>query len=477
LRGPVRSNTATVKTMGSLLLASFMVFAAFASDSSAQTGGARAFVTRPAADSFVISTTPQRNYGGSTTLRVDAAPLTRTYLRFDIRRLRGKVERATLRLYARSSSRRGIRVRAVRSDRWRERSITYTNAPRATALQAVTRPIRRRTWAEADVTALASRKRIFSVALTTRASARIHLGSRESRWSPRLFIQARRSVAPSTGTLFGSSAGARDGRTHAAELRYLERRIGRTFDLDHMYFRWDHAIPTPAVTLTVEDGRIPLVGWNAKRSDGAVTPWHEIASGVYDGWIRARADAFRELGSPVVIHFHHEPEDDVPLYGTPAEYAAAFRRVVSIFHERGATNVEWAWVMMAVTFDPGSGRSPETYYPGDDVVDWIGVDAYNWFGVRPGASWRELEAIISPFYAWASPHEKPLMVAEYGCREDPHDPLRKAQWLANAREMLKARSRFKAVVYWSGRGWQPDSSQPALAAYSAMGLDPYFNQP
>jgi hypothetical protein len=466
----------TARTMVSQVVASLVLFAGLLGDSSARTAGARAFVMRPAADAFVTSTTPQRNYGASAKLRVDAAPLARTYLRFDLQRVPGTVGRATLRVYAMNPSRRGLRVHAMRSDRWGERSITYANAPRASAAQALTGPIRPLTWAEADVTALARRKRIFSVALTTPASARINLGSRESSRSPRLFVQTRPSIAPSNGTLFGSSAEARDGRTHAEELEYLERRMGRRFDVDHLYFRWDHAIPTPAVTRTIADGRIPLVGWNAKKGDGTVTPWREIASGLHDRWIRARADAFEGRASPVIIHFHHEPENDVPGYGTPAEYAAAFRRVVSIFRERGATNVEWAWVMMAWTFDPRSGRRPEAYYPGDDVVDWIGVDAYNWFGVRPGAFWRELGTIVDSFYRWARPHPKPLMVAEFGCREDPRDPLRKAQWLANAREMFKMRTRFKAVVSWSARGWWTDSSEPALDAYSEMGLDPYFNQ-
>jgi beta-mannanase len=35
--------------------------------------------------------------------------------------------------------------------------------------------------------------------------------------------------------------------------------------------------------------------------------------------------------------------------------------------------------MMNWTFEPGSGRDPNAYYPVDGYVDIIGVDGYNWY--------------------------------------------------------------------------------------------------
>ena len=61
----------------------------------------------------------------------------------------------------------------------------------------------------------------------------------------------------------------------------------------------------------------------APRSRGAT-----IASGAEDAAIIARADAIKAFGYPMYLAFHHEPEDDLATFGTPADYAAAFRHIV-----------------------------------------------------------------------------------------------------------------------------------------------------
>jgi beta-mannanase len=95
-----------------------------------------------------------------------------------------------------------------------------------------------------------------------------------------------------------------------------------------------------------------------------------------------RADAIKAWGSPIYLAFHHEPENDTATFGTPAEYAAAFRRVVEVFRSRGVTNVAFVWTLMAWSYDPRSGRDPNQYYPGDAHVGAIGADGHT--GTRQG---------------------------------------------------------------------------------------------
>ena len=73
-----------------------------------------------------------------------------------------------------------------------------------------------------------------------------------------------------------------------------------------------------------------------------------------------------------------------------ADYRNAYRRVVGIFREEGATNVAFVMVYMGWTFDGRSGRDPLAWWPGDDVIDWVGSDPYNWAPRKPGAPWDEL---------------------------------------------------------------------------------------
>ena len=283
-------------------------------------------------------------------------------------------------------------------------------------------------------------------------------------------------LVPSRGVLFGVRAKPRAGRTEQEELQYLEQKIGRRFDLERVFARWDTPIPTPAVGLSLSQGRQVALSWTARREDGTPVPWSEIANGAHDEWIASRADAFKALGRPIILIFHHEPEDDRRANGTSADYRAAWRHVVSVFRARGATNVVWGWTLMASSF----GRSwVGAYYPGDDVVDWIGADGYNWFGSSfvPDKPWLSFASVYRAFYAWGTAHGKPLMAAEYGVLEDriTPNPLRKARWFAEMREALKRMPQLKAVAYFNAFEWPFDSSEAATTAFREMANDPYFS--
>ncbi|MDQ3857600.1 MAG: DNRLRE domain-containing protein [Actinomycetota bacterium] len=151
---------------------------------------------RPVADAYVKKSTPRRNYGKARTLAADARPVTRAYLRFNLRLLGAPVVRATLRLYTKSRSARGFAVRGVARNRWRERRITFRTAPtprRATI--ASSGGFRRRVWTGVDVTRFVRGKRVVSFAITTSARRpTILLASRESRFSPRLEVETESSA-------------------------------------------------------------------------------------------------------------------------------------------------------------------------------------------------------------------------------------------------------------------------------------------
>ena len=61
-------------------------------------------------------------------------------------------------------------------------------------------------------------------------------------------------------------------------------------------------------------------------------------------------------------------------WGTPADYVAAYRHIHAVFAQYGVTKAVWAWVP---TGWKGNYNKLAPYYPGNDVVDWIGWDPYN----------------------------------------------------------------------------------------------------
>ena len=74
-------------------------------------------IVTPVADAYVSTAHPDANYGTEPTLRADATPKIRSYLRFRLRRrLRVTSLRARLRLWSRTGDLAGYSVHPVSSE-------------------------------------------------------------------------------------------------------------------------------------------------------------------------------------------------------------------------------------------------------------------------------------------------------------------------------------------------------------------------
>ena len=286
-------------------------------------------------------------------------------------------------------------------------------------------------------------------------------------------------LIPTSGAYFGSWVAPRAGESRADAIVRVESQIGRRFAIDHQYYKWDSNFPGAHEAWTVGQGRIPFLNWKAQRQNGQAITWSRIASGAEDAAIIARADAIEAFGVPVYLSLHHEPEDDLATWGTPAEYAAAFRHVVDVFRAQGVDNVAFVWTMMAWTFDPRSGKPIEDYYPGDAHVDLIGSDGYNFYPTKPGSTWNSFQTVFQPTQDFAVRHAKPWMAVEWGAQEDPAVPGRKGQWIIDALATAKTWPELKGLIYFDeikdGRPWITDSSSSSMAGYAQMGADAYLH--
>ena len=283
-------------------------------------------------------------------------------------------------------------------------------------------------------------------------------------------------LLPSSGAYFGAYAPPRKTEDPMGGIRRLESQIGRQLAIDHEYYLWNEPIPTPRQTWDASSGRLPFIDWNARNTDGSAVPWSQIANGSQDAWIIQRANAFKAFGSPIYLAFHHEPEDDLATWGTPADYAAAFRHVVDVFRSQGVSNVAFVWDMMNWTFDPRSGRDPNAYYPGDGYVDIIGVDGYNTYPGKVGTSWESFHQIFQSANDFAFNHNKPWMAVETGTEEDPQQPGRKGQWFRDVIATAKSWPLLKAFIYFDTikgqEDWSVESSASSAAGFAALGRDP-----
>jgi hypothetical protein len=145
-----------------------------------QTSAASLLTFTPTADAFVNSNNPETNYGSRATLRVDASPVIRSYLRFTVQGLNGTVSRATLRIYANSASSQGCTASTVTNSAWSESAINYNNAPPLGGVLGSSGPFGANAWFTVDVTAYITGDGTYTLALTTPSNSDVGLASRES---------------------------------------------------------------------------------------------------------------------------------------------------------------------------------------------------------------------------------------------------------------------------------------------------------
>jgi PKD repeat protein len=169
----------------------------------------------PVADAHVKNTSPSKNYGTLTSLRVrnggTSSDTYRTYLKFDVTGLSGPATSAKLRLFVTDESPDGGSVFKV-GNGWTETGLTWANAPAiAGSSLGSAGATANGTWAEVDVTPAVTGNGELSFAVTTTSSNSSYYTSREGTANrPQLVIgggtppptgpTADFSATPTTGT-------------------------------------------------------------------------------------------------------------------------------------------------------------------------------------------------------------------------------------------------------------------------------------
>ncbi len=165
------------------------------------------------ADSYVAADFATTNYGLSGTLRADASPDYRSYLRFNVNDLSGTITNATLRLFTTSSSSTGIQAQRVANQNWEESSITYQNAPAVGPVIGSSGNFASGNWVSVDVTSLVTGNGVYDLAITTTNPNNMNFNSRDAtagNW-PQLVIQTTTGAVPTqtptSGTVTASPTG------------------------------------------------------------------------------------------------------------------------------------------------------------------------------------------------------------------------------------------------------------------------------
>ncbi|KUI28499.1 endoglucanase [Mycobacterium sp. IS-1742] len=244
--------------------------------------------------------------------------------------------------------------------------------------------------------------------------------------------------------------------------------------VDYILWYEDFAAPPPVSGIAKVDaaGATAVITWEPWlwRTDvtaaGAAT-MSGIAEGRHDDHLFAWAAALAVTGTPVHLRFAHEFNGDwypwTPAQGTtPDVYVAAWRHTHDLFRRAGATNVRWMWSPDAMS----RGDQPlSAWFPGDDYVDVVGIDGYNWGTTRPWSRWTPPVELFGPAVTEVRALTgRPMMLAEVGCAEDGGD---KADWISALIAWAAAQPDVGAVIWFDHdkeTDWRITSTPAATAA-------------
>jgi mannan endo-1,4-beta-mannosidase len=150
--------------------------------------------------------------------------------------------------------------------------------------------------------------------------------------------------------------------------------IGRQPNIVSYYSRWMVPFAVPFATSAAKHGAVTVV-----QIDPVGISLPSIAAGRYDSYLRSYAAAVKAFGHQVVLSFGHEMNGDWYSWGrtktSPAVFVKAWRHIVDVFREAGATNATWLWTVNVVNANPYI-PAPRQWWPGSSYVNWVGIDGY-----------------------------------------------------------------------------------------------------
>jgi hypothetical protein len=235
-------------------------------------------------------------------------------------------------------------------------------------------------------------------------------------------------------------------------------------------------------------GAIPVFSWSSQSIPSSKEEPNfqlsDVIAGTYDSYIREFAEAAKAWDHPFFMRFDWEmngswfPWSEGVNGNQSGEFVTAWRHVHDIFAAVGADNVTWVW---CPNVDPDSiFLDLAGQYPGDEYVDWTGLDGYNW-GLNPAKPdrWRNFNELYSATYQRivnSIAPDKPMLIGEMGSTEQGGS---KAQWIEEALTAIptyysQIRGMLWFDTYDDGMDWPIETSASSANAFAAAIQSPAY---
>lgn len=243
----------------------------------------------------------------------------------------------------------------------------------------------------------------------------------------------------------------------------LEDSLQTKLPIIHFYTAWgskrEQVFPFLRAQAIYDLGSIPMITWEPWLNDfdPAQYPFVEgkenpnvggiaaIAAGQFDAYIDQWAASAAKFGHPFFLRWAHEMNDPYrypwgPQNNKPAEFVAAWKHIKKRFEKAGATNAIFVW-------SPHPAYAEfEAFYPGSEMVDWLGVTTINYGSVASWSRWWSFQDIYKNAHENLKQMGKPIMLTEFSSLAVGGN---RAQWFKEALDSLPiVYPEVKSVVFF-----------------------------
>jgi mannan endo-1,4-beta-mannosidase len=208
-----------------------------------------------------------------------------------------------------------------------------------------------------------------------------------------------------------------------------------------------------------------------------------IASGAADTYLHAFAHAAAAWNKPFFLRIDWEmngfwyPFSPGQNGNTNASYIAMWQHIVTVIRQDGAKNVLFVYSPNTLC---GGCADFDQMYPGNDYVDWVGLDGYNWGTTQQYSTWHSFTQEFATSYdkLIALAPGKPMMIGEVASAEQGGN---KAAWITSMyTQEIPARFPLLRLITWFNFNketqWPVTSSPAALTAFRQVVANPLYQK-
>lgn len=208
-------------------------------------------------------------------------------------------------------------------------------------------------------------------------------------------------------------------------------KIGSDMRFLATFVHWgnENEFPEELATYARENNMTPVIYWEAMDYTyaGPHDPrfsYDTVLRGDWDGYIAEFAQRVKTYNSTVIVVLFEEMNSDwYPWSGmtngnTPQKAVLAYRHVRDLFRE--VPNARFGWTINNDSVPNTTNNTRLAYYPGDDYVDYVGVNGFNF-----GDPWQSFSEVFGPALSELATLNKPIIIFSMASA----DGVRKAAWI------------------------------------------------